>query len=120
MRTSKTIKVKHSPLFEEQLKKLREAIKEQDSKFHRQLLKAIEREEDNLRIDMHRGTQIETSKIPKAYIAQCGITNLWKMDLPGYWRMLYTIVGNEFEIISVLLEFMDHKEYDKKFGYRKL
>jgi hypothetical protein len=33
--------------------------------------------------------------------------------------MIYTIVGNEYEIISILLEFMDHEEYDKKFGYRK-
>ena len=120
MRTSKAIKVRHSPLFEEQLKKLRGAVKEQNSKFHRQLLKAIEREEDNLRIDMHRGIQIEKSKIPKEYVIQYGVTNLWKIDLPGFWRMIYTIVGNEFEIISVLLEFMDHKEYDKRFGYRKI
>lgn len=120
MKTSKAIKVKHSPLFEEQLKKLREAIKEKDSKFHRQLLKAIEREEGNLRIDMHRGIQIEKSKIPKEYITQYGVTNLWKIDLPNFWRMIYTIVGNEFEIISILLEFMDHKEYDKRFGYLKL
>ncbi|MBI2659748.1 type II toxin-antitoxin system RelE/ParE family toxin [Candidatus Woesearchaeota archaeon] len=120
MKTSKAVRVRHSPLFEEQLKKLREAVKEKDGKFHRQLLKAIEREEGNLRVDMHRGTQIEKSKIPKEYVAQYGVTNLWKIDLPGYWRILYTIVGNEFEIISVLLEFMDHKEYDKKFGYKKL
>ena len=119
MKTSKSIRVRYSPLYEAQLKKLREAIKEQDSKFHRQLLKAIEREEGNLRIDMHHGTQIEKSKIPKEYILQYGVTNLWKIDLPGFWRIIYTIVGNEFEIISVLLEFMDHKEYDKRFGYRK-
>ena len=119
MKTPKPIRVKHSPLFEEQLKKLRESVQEKDNKIHKQLLKAIEREEDNLRTDMHHGIQIEKSKIPKEYIHQYGITNLWKIDLPGYWRMTYTIVGNEFEIISVLLEFMDHKEYDKKFGYRK-
>ncbi len=33
--------------------------------------------------------------------------------------MVYTITGNELEIISILLEFMDHPTYDKKFGYRK-
>ncbi len=120
MKTSKAIRVKHSPVFEQQLKKLREAIADQDGKFHNQLLKAIELEEGNLRIDMHRGIQIEKSKIPKEYITQYGVTNLWKINLPGFWRMIYTIIGNEFEIISVLLEFMDHKEYDRKFKYRKI
>ena len=120
MKTSKVIRVKHSPLYETQIKQLRESLKEQDIKFHRQLLKAIEREEENLKRDMHRGTQIEKSKIPKEYILKYGVSNLWKIDLPSYWRIIYTIIGNEFEIISILLEFMDHKEYDKRFGYRKL
>ncbi|HLD97328.1 MAG TPA: hypothetical protein VI934_03215, partial [Candidatus Nanoarchaeia archaeon] len=84
-----------------------------------QLLKAIEREKDNLLIDMHRGIQIPKGQIPEEYINQYGVSNLWKINLPDYWRMLYTIVGNEFEIISILLEFMDHKEYDKKFSYKK-
>ncbi len=50
---------------------------------------------------MHRGVQIPKSQIPEEYIVQYGVTNLWKINLPDYWRMLYTIVGNEFEIISV-------------------
>lgn len=119
MKTSKALRVKYSPLFEEQLSELRAIIKEKNSKFHNQLLKAIEREKDNLLIDMHRGIQIPKSQIPKEYIDNYGVTNLWKINLPDYWRMLYTIVGNEFEIISILLEFMNHKEYDKKFGYKK-
>lgn len=119
MKTHKAIKVRYSPVFEGQLKKLREIIREKDGKFHKQLLKAIEREKDNLLIDMHRGFQIPKEQIPKAYVDEYGVSNLWKIDLPDYWRMIYSIVGNEFEIISILLEFMDHKDYDKKFGYRK-
>jgi len=98
--------------------KLRSTIKEKDNKFHKQLLKAIEREKDNLFIDMHRGIQIPKDRIPNEYINNYGVTNLWKINLPDYWRMIYTIVGNELEIISILLEFMDHKEYNKVFGYR--
>ena len=116
----KILRVKYSPEFERQLQSLRDAIKEKETKFHKQLLKAIEREKDNLLIDMHRGTQIEKSKIPKEYVLKYGVTNLWKINLPDYWRMVYTIVGNELEIISVLLEFMDHKGYDERFGYRKI
>src|SRR3989339_398344 len=109
MKTSKTIRVKYSPVFEQQLKELREAVLKDDGKFHKQLLKAIEREKNYLVIDMHHGTQIPKDKIPGEYKQMYGVTNLWKIDLPDYWRMLYTIVGNEFEIISILLEFMDHK-----------
>lgn len=119
MRTNKVIRIKHSPVFEEQLKKLREIVKEKDSKFHKQLLKAIEREEENLLIDMHKGIQIKKDLIPREYVDDYGVSNLWKINLPDYWRMIYTIVGNEFEIITILLEFMDHKEYNRKFGYRK-
>jgi adenylate kinase len=68
MKTNKTIRVKYSPVFEEQLKELREAIQEKDNKFDKQLLKAIEREKENLLIDMHKGTQIPKDEIPKEYI----------------------------------------------------
>jgi len=119
MEIKKKIKVKYSPVFQEQLKNLREVIKEKDSKLHVQLLKAIEREKDNLLIDPHRGLQIPKKQIPERYIIEGGVTNLWKINLPSYWRMVYTITGNELEIISILLEFIDHKDYDKVFGYRK-
>ncbi len=33
--------------------------------------------------------------------------------------MLYTLRGSEIEVISLILDILDHKEYDKKFGYRK-
>ncbi|ODS42713.1 MAG: hypothetical protein MSIBF_05285 [Candidatus Altiarchaeales archaeon IMC4] len=119
MQDDKQIRVKYSPDFEKQLKDLRDAIKEKDSKFHRQLLTAVEREKDHLFINPHRGTQIPKRQIPKEYVVRYGVTNLWKINLPDYWRMVYTITGSELEIISILLEFMDHPTYDKKFGYRK-
>lgn len=115
----KTIRIKYSPLFEQQLAELRNLLKEKDSHFHEQLLKAIERETDYLLLNSYRGTQIEKRKIPKEFITKYGVNNLWKINLPDYWRMIYTVTGNELEIISVLLEFMDHKKYDKVFGYRK-
>ena len=116
---NKAIRVKYSPKFEEQLRLLRNTIIEKDTKLEKQLLKAIQREVENLKIDPHRGTNIEKKKIPQKYIEEYGITNLWKIDLPDYWRILYSILGNEVEIVSVVLDFMDHKEYDKLFGYRK-
>jgi len=109
----KILRIKHSLEFEKQLKLL------QDSKFHRTLLKAIEREKNCLLQNSHKGDHIEKIKIPKEYIQKYNVKNLWKINLPNYWRMLYTIVGNELEIISILLEFMDHKKYNKLFKYKK-
>jgi mRNA-degrading endonuclease RelE of RelBE toxin-antitoxin system len=119
MKLKKKLRVKYSPEFEQQLKELRDTIKMKDSKFHRQLLTAIDREKDYLLIDAHRGIQIEKKKIPKEYIEKYGVKNLWKINLPGYWRMIYTITGNELEIITIMLEMMNHSMYDKKFNYKK-
>ena len=116
--SSKVIRVKYSPAFDKQLSELRESIKDREIKFHNQLIIAIERETENLKINPHRGIQIPKDRIPQKYIIQYEVTNLWKINLPDYCRMIYTIVGNEFEIISILLGFMDHKEYNKIFGYR--
>lgn len=33
--------------------------------------------------------------------------------------MIYTLRGSEVEIIALVLDIIDHKDYDKKFGYRK-
>ena len=50
-----------------------------------------------------------------------GITNLFRVELPNYWRMLYTLSNgeSEIEIIAFVLDLVDHKVYDKKFGYKK-
>jgi len=61
------------------------------------------------------GTKIPRQQIPKTM--RCD--NLWKMDLAGYWRMLYTLSTQEIEIVSIVLEISDHQSYDKRFGYRR-
>lgn len=90
-----------------------------ENTFHAQLLKAIEREKNNLKIDPQHGTHIPRKYIPKQAINKYGTDRLWKIDLVGYWRLIYTIVGDEVKIITFVLEFMDHKKYDKVFKYKK-
>ena len=84
-----------------------------------QLLKSIDREKDNIKIYPQYGTHIPRRNISKAVINRYGTDRLWKVDLVGYWRMIYTITGDEVKIIAFVLEFMDHKKYDNVFGYRK-
>jgi hypothetical protein len=59
--------------------------------------------------------------IPKKYIDEYGVTNLFWVKLPNYWRMIYTLTSGEtfVEIIAFVVDIFDHKEYDKVFGYSK-
>ena len=57
--------------------------------------------------------------IPKEYIKDYDFNNLWKVNLSRAWRMIYTIRGSAIEIIALILDLMDHKDYEKKFKYKK-
>jgi hypothetical protein len=65
------------------------------------------------------GIRVPSNQWPKEYIQKYRINNLRKYDLPNGWRLLYTIKGNEIEIISILIEWISHKDYERKFGYKR-
>src|SRR3989344_3843535 len=46
--------------------------------------------------------------------------NLVRVELPNFWRMLYTLTEGEsqIEIIAFVLNVLNHKDYNKKFGYK--
>ena len=55
----------------------------------------------------------------KEYTTKYDVNNLWKANLSGAWRMVYTIRGSEVEIISLILDILNHKNYEKKFSYKR-
>lgn len=59
------------------------------------------------------GIQIPKRLIPKEY----STGNLWKYDLPKAWRLLYAIENQQIVVVSIILEWMDHKDYERKFNY---
>lgn len=83
---------------------------------HQQLLRSIKQKTDLVRANPQYG-----DAIPKVLIKKSGynVDNMWVVDLTGYWRMLYTLKGSTIEILCFVLEIIDHKRYDKIFGYRK-
>jgi len=83
----------------------------------RKLYELINIAMDNMLQDPFRYTKIQREKWPREYVVKYNITNLWKYNLPNGWRLIYTIRGSEVEIISVILEWFSHKEYERKFGY---
>ena len=86
---------------------------------HQTLLNSIKQKIELLRDNPEYGIHIPKDRIPKEYTRDYDVNNLWKVNLFGAWRMIYTIRGSEVEIISLILDIMNHGDYNKKFGYKK-
>ena len=84
-----------------------------------QLLRSIKQKVEFIKANPFYGDNIPKALIPKEYIIKYNAKNLWRVELTNYWRMLYTIKGDQVEVICFILDIIDHKNYDKKFGYRK-
>ena len=115
----KPVKVILSPEAEEAYKQLNAVAA--DSKIERSILNALEKKEELIKMNMHYGEPIAKKLIPKEYITKYGVTNLFRVELPNFWRMLYTLTEGEtkIEIIAFVLNVIDHDKYNKKFGYEK-
>ncbi len=74
---------------------------------------------ENLEENAFAGTQIPKKQIPKEYIRKYGIDNCWKYNLPNAWRLLYSVARDEVVVLSIVLEWLDHKNYSRRFGYKK-
>jgi len=95
------------------LEKSFNSLKENDP-IKKSIIKAVH----DLRKNAFSGIQVPKRLIPKDYIKSYRINNMWKYDLTKGWRLLYTITAeNEVELISAILEWFDHKEYEKKLKY---
>lgn len=68
---------------------------------------------------MTLGDQIQRRMIPKSLRRTYNATNLWRLELPSGWRALYTIETRPGETMTVsVLRILDHRGYDRMFGYR--
>ena len=80
--------------------------------------KHIKRAIEDIKQNAFCGIQIPKRLIPKEYLSRYEIRNLWKYDLPSGWRLLYTITTpTKIEIISLLIEWFNHQNYERRFGY---
>jgi len=91
-----------------------------DSKQERTILNAINQKIELIKQNPHFGNPISKKLIPKEYIKKYEIRNLFRVEIPNFWRMLYTLTegGTRAEVISFVLDIIDHPSYNKKFGYK--
>ena len=87
---------------------------------YEQLLSSINAALGNIKANPYYGDLIPRKHISKAVVNKYGTDKIFRVELVGFWRLLYTVIGDETKIIAFILEYMDHPEYDKVFGYRKI
>ncbi len=83
----------------------------------KQLFNSINRAVEDLRKNPFCGIKVPKKLWPKEYIIKYRITNLWKYNLPNYWRLTYSVYGDEIKIVSMILEWFNHKDYERRFNY---
>ena len=82
------------------------------------LKKSIKKAIDNINKNVFCGDQIHKNLIPKEYIQKYKINNLWWYPLADNWRLVYSVVTpSKIEIVGVIIEYYNHKTYERRFGY---
>ena len=121
----KIIRVKLSPEAEEVYNYLNREVAEVEKSGKKrtpevQIFQAFEQKKELIKVNHHYGEPIAKSKIPEKFKAKYGITNLFWVELPHFWRFLYSLTegDSEIEIIAFVLDIVDHKKYNKLFGYK--
>lgn len=93
-------------------------LADSNSKEAASILKRIEVHRARLNADAQAGEVIPFPLKKKAKpleVKHAPLHNLYCLDLPDFWRMLYTIVRIDGKRYVTVLEIVDHAEYDKWF-----
>jgi hypothetical protein len=89
------------------------------SKSERIMFKAILRNIELIKENPQRGQAIAKHLIPQEYNNKYEVHNLYRIELPHFWRMLYSLKSaGEIEILAIVLDIINHKEYSRKFKYK--
>ncbi|HNQ34347.1 MAG TPA: hypothetical protein PKJ93_11305 [Methanoculleus sp.] len=83
----------------------------------RRLAELLVRALGRIAADAFCGVQVPKKLIPKDYHKKHGpLKNLWKYNLTRSWRLMDT-VARDGDVNAVIIEWLDHTGYDRRFGY---
>ena len=83
------------------------------------LWNGIQRAFDLIKDNPFYGENARKDQIPGYYLKKYHAANIFIIDLPLFWRMVYTLESDKVEIVAFVLDIFSHKDYDKRFGFRK-
>src|SRR3989338_9793299 len=115
--------IKKSPFNLEKMKKVEiqfaneNILKAYNDLTDEKLKKFIGRALHDIKENPFCGIQIPKRLIPEEYTSKFNVKNLWKYNLPDAWRLIYSIEGGEIVVMTIILEWMDHKGYERRFKY---
>lgn len=98
---------------DERLRRAFEKLKNKDKLLYKWLNRAL----DDISENSFCGVAVPKRLIPKIYMRKYGVDKLWKYDLPKSWRLLYSVGREEIRIIAVILEWLDYRNYERRFKY---
>lgn len=81
------------------------------------LAKEIEKALNDIARNHTVGRNVKKKLIPKSLIRKYRINNLWIYNLRKDWRLLYSVGGDKVELLAIVLDWMDHKGYERLFNF---
>ncbi len=82
------------------------------------ILNSLKRMKNILQENPQYGNPLTRRLIPEDLL-NLGIQNLYRVKLSNYWRLLYTIEGDRIIIFVFIIRILNHKDYNKLFGYKR-
>jgi Txe/YoeB family toxin of Txe-Axe toxin-antitoxin module len=96
-----------------ELKNCFEELEQSDPRLFKEINNAIK----DICNNSFYGRNVKKELIPKELKQKYNIDNLWIYNLRKDWRLLYSIGRDEIELIAVVLDWMNHKEYERLFKF---
>ncbi len=87
-------------------------LKKCNPKFYESINRTIER----LSREPYRFGRYIPSRRAGYWIRKFNVEKVWIYNLTKSWRMIYSVVEDEVWIVGLILEWLDHKEYDRRRG----
>jgi Txe/YoeB family toxin of Txe-Axe toxin-antitoxin module len=88
-------------------------LKESDERLHKEIEKAL----TDIKLNAFCGRNVRKKLIPKELSKKYNLNNLWIYNLRKDWRLLYTIGRDEIEVLALVLDWMNHKDYNRLFKF---
>jgi len=88
-------------------------LKDSDPRLYKEISKAL----NNLKNNAFVGRNVKKKLIPKSLIKKYDIDNLWIYNLSRDWRLLYSLGKDNIKILAVVLDWMNHKDYERLFNF---
>ena len=86
---------------------------------HRTIGRRVRAYRPLLLVDSLHGEVVPRSSIPAALVRQYGIENLYVEDLPGFWRMLYSVAKSAGQRYVIVLTIVSHRDHSRWFPGRQ-